>query len=264
MTIQVRQDSRGVATVTIANAAKLNTLNPALMTELVSSVEALGRDPALRVVILRGEGERAFIGGADIIAMANLDAAGARAFITQVHRSCDVFRRLPVPVIGRIQGYTLGAGLEVAAACDFRVAAEGAVFGMPEVRIGLPSVVEAALLPGLIGWGRTRQLLLTGDNIDAQQALAWGLVEQVVPAAQLDATVERLAQSIVDSGPHAVRLQKALITDWETLALPDAIQRGIDRFEQAYATDEPHRMMAGFLERQRQRKLQRSSGGNSQ
>ncbi|HET8996763.1 MAG TPA: enoyl-CoA hydratase, partial [Acetobacteraceae bacterium] len=210
MSIELRRDERGVATVTIANAAKLNTLNPALMTKLVETVETLGRDPALRVVILRGEGERAFIGGADITAMATLDAAGARAFITQVHRSCDVFRRLPVPVIARIQGYTLGAGLEVAAACDFRVAAEDAVFGMPEVRIGLPSVVEAALLTGLIGWGRTRQLLLTGENIDARKAEAWGFVEQVVPAAGLDSTVERLVQCILDSGPRAVRLQKTL------------------------------------------------------
>jgi len=261
MTVDVRQDGRGVATVTIANAAKLNTLNPALMAALIGAVETLGGDPGLRAVVLRGEGERAFIGGADITAMAKLDAAGARAFITQVHRCCDVFRRLPVPVIARIQGYVLGAGLEVAAACDFRVAAEGAVFGMPEVRIGLPSVVEAALLPGLIGWGRTRQLLLTGDNIDARRAEAWGFLEQVVPAAELDSTVERLVQSILDSGRHAVRLQKALISDWETLPLAGAIQRGIDRFTEAFATDEPHRMMAGFLEGQRQRKLRGGSGG---
>lgn len=261
MSVEVRQDERGVATVTIANAAKLNTLNPALMQALIEAVETLGRDPALRAVILRGEGERAFIGGADITAMATLDQEGARAFITQVHRCCDVFRRLPVPVVGRIQGFALGAGLEVAAACDFRVASEDAAFGMPEVRVGLPSVVEAALLPGLIGWGRTRQLLLTGDNIDARTAEAWGLVEQVVPTAELDASVERLVQSILDSGPHAVRLQKALMSEWETLPLPAAIQRGIDRFTEAYATDEPRRMMAGFLDRQRARKLRRGNGG---
>ena len=261
MNVEVHQDQRGVATVTIANAAKLNTLNPPLMQALIDAVEALGRDAGLRAVILRGEGDRAFIGGADITTMATLDQAGARAFITQVHRSCDVFRRLPVPVIGRIQGYVLGAGLEVTAACDFRVAAEDAVFGMPEVRIGLPSVVEAALLPGLIGWGRTRQLLLTGDNIDGRKAEAWGLVEQVVPAAELDAAVERLVQSILDSGSHAVRLQKALIAEWETLPPSAAIQRGIDRFTEAYATEEPRRMMAGFLDRQRARKLQRGNGG---
>src|ERR1044071_4052779 len=109
-----------------------------------------------------------------------------------------------------------------------RVASTDAQFGMPEVRLGVPSVVEAALLPQLIGWGRTRQLLLTGDAIDAATAQAWGLVEEVVPADALDATVERLIASILASGPRAVRLQKALITDWEDLPLRHAVQRGID------------------------------------
>jgi enoyl-CoA hydratase/carnithine racemase len=255
MTVNVQCGPDHVATVTITNAAKLNTLNRRVMTALVETVERLARDPELRVVVLRGEGGRAFIGGADITEMATLDAAGARDFITLVHRCCDAFRRLPVPVIARIQGYTLGAGLEVAAACDIRVAADDAVFGMPEVRIGLPSVVEAALLPGLIGWGRTRQLLLTGENIDAQRAHAWGLLEECVPATALDATVDRLVRGILDSGPHAVRLQKALIAEWEALPLEAAIQRGVESFAAAYASDEPQRMMAGFLAQQRRRKL---------
>ena len=99
-----------------------------------------------------------------------------------------------MPVIARVNGYALGAGLEVAAACDLRIASSNAVFGMPEVKVGIPSVVEAALLPGLIGWGRTRELLLFGENIDAATALAWGLVEQVVAPAELDAAVERAAR----------------------------------------------------------------------
>lgn len=255
MPIELQRDARGVATLTIANAGKLNTLNSALMQQLIATAEDLGRDPALRAVVLRGEGGRAFIGGADITEMAGLDSDGARAFITLVHRSCDVFRRLPVPVIARIQGYTLGAGLEVAAACDIRVASEDSMFGMPEVRVGLRSVVEAALLPGLIGWGRTRLLLLTGDSIDAQQALAWGLVESVLPLAQLDDAVEQLVQSILDSGPHAVRRQKALISEWESLSPEAAIQRGIAAFAAAYETDEPRRMLGGFVDRQRARKL---------
>ena len=200
--VDVRQDARGVAVVTIENPAKLNTLSTSVMTDLIAAVERLGSDAGLRAVVLRGAGERAFIGGADIAEMAALDAASARAFITLVHRSCDVFRRLPVPVIARIQGYVFGAGVEVAAACDVRVAATGSRFGMPEVRLGVPSVVEAALLPQLIGWGRTRQLLLTGDTIDAATAHAWGLVEKLVPADQLDQAVERLIVSILASGPR--------------------------------------------------------------
>jgi len=105
-------------------------------------------------------------------------------------------RELPVPVIARVNGYALGAGLEVAAACDLRIASSNAVFGMPEVKVGIPSVVEAALLPGLIGWGRTRELLLFGENIDAATALAWGLVEQVVSQSELDAAVKQIEKNV--------------------------------------------------------------------
>jgi enoyl-CoA hydratase/carnithine racemase len=251
--IDVAIDARGVATVPLANAAKLNTLNTPVMRKLVAAVQQLGRDETLRAVVLRGAGDRAFIGGADITEMASLDPNSARAFISLVHRSCDVFRRMPVPVIARIRGYVFGAGVEVAAACDMRVACTDAQFGMPEVRLGVPSVVEAALLPQLIGWGRTRQWLLTGDTIDAATAHAWGLVEQVVPPEQLDAAVERLLGSILASGPRAIRLQKALITAWEDLPLREAIQRGIDSFAASWRTDEPQQMMRQFVDRKRTR-----------
>src|SRR5271166_4050227 len=252
--VRVQQDARGIAVVTIDNPAKLNTLNTAVMSDLVAAVEGLGLDATLRAVVLRGAGERAFVGGADINEMAGLDPASARAFITLAHRSCDVFRRLPVPVIARIQGYVFGAGVEVAAACDMRVAASDAQFGMPEVRLGVPSVVEAALLPQLIGWGRTRQWLLTGDTIDAATAQAWGLVEEAVPAGELDASVERLIGSVLASGQRAVRLQKALITDWEDLPLRQAVQRGIDCFAAAWESEEPRLMMQRFLVERRARK----------
>jgi enoyl-CoA hydratase/carnithine racemase len=252
--ISVRQDVRGVAWVTIENDAKLNTLNRAVMTALVTAVERLDEDGALRAVVLRGAGSRAFIGGADIAEMAGLDSASAREFITLVHRSCDVFRRLAVPAIACMQGWVLGAGLEIAAACDLRIAATNARFGMPEVRVGIPSVVEAALLPGLIGWGRTRRLLLTGETIDAATALSWGLVEEVVSAGQLNAAVEKALTGILASGPRAIRLQKSLIRDWETLPVGAAIQRGIDCFATAWETDEPRGLMQRFLDAQRQRK----------
>jgi enoyl-CoA hydratase len=248
--VRVEQDTRGIAVLTIDNAAKLNTLNTAVMTDLIAAAKQLGSDTTLRAVIVRGAGDRAFVGGADINEMAGLQPESARAFITLVHRSCDVFRRLPVPVIARIQGYVFGAGVEIAAACDMRVASIDAQFGMPEVRLGVPSVVEAALLPQLIGWGRTRQWLLTGDNIDAMTASSWGLVETVVPPDQLDAAVERLIESILASGAKAVRLQKALIAEWENLPLRQAIQRGIERFAESWESDEP-RLLMGEFERQR-------------
>jgi enoyl-CoA hydratase/carnithine racemase len=167
---------------------------------------------------------------------------------------CKVLRDLPVPVIARVNGYCLGAGLEVMAACDLHIAGDNAVFGMPEVKIGLPSVVEAALLPQLIGWGRTKLLLYTGDNIDARTALEWGLVEQVVPAADLDAAVGSRVRSIVESGPKAVRLQKELIREWEAMPVGDAIEAGIRCIVRAYQTDEPARMVGEAIRRLKARK----------
>src|SRR5579863_8805472 len=249
-----RPEGGHVARVTIDNARKLNTLNRALMVEIVETIERLEADAALRLVILSGAGERAFVGGADIAELAALDGESARDFITLVHRCCDGFRRLAVPVIARIDGYALGAGLELAAACDLRVASEGAQFGMPEVRVGIPSVVEAALLPQLIGHGRARRLLLTGEMIGAAQALAWGLVDHVAPPAQLDAAVEQFAAAILMGGKHALRLQKALIADWQDLSTSAAIARGIDAFTEAYATDEPRQMAGARLAALRARK----------
>jgi enoyl-CoA hydratase/carnithine racemase len=212
---------------------------------------ALAGDAGLRAAVLAGEGDNAFIGGADIAEMAELDAVTARAFISRLHGACEAIRNLPVPVIARLQGWTLGAGLEVAAACDLRVAAQNARFGMPEVRVGIPSVIEAALLPQLIGWGRTRRLLLTGAIIDAAAALAWGLVEEVVQPQRLDIAIDEVLADICAGGPQAIRLQKQLIRQWEELAPRAAIARGIDCFAEAWRTTEPTAAMRAFLRRRR-------------
>ena len=242
-----RLEGGRLARLTIDNASKLNSLNRALMAEIVEAADGLATDPQLRLVVLTGAGERAFVGGADIGEIAALDRESAREFITLVHRCCDAFRRLPVPVIARIDGYALGAGLELACACDLRVASGRALFGMPEVRIGIPSVVEAALLPKLIGHGRARRLLLTGETIGAAEALSWGLVDVAAPSEALDEAVEDLARPILAAGPNAIRLQKSLILDWEELPTAAAVQRGIDCFVGAYDTDEPARMAGAML-----------------
>jgi enoyl-CoA hydratase len=251
---ETRPEGGDVLRFTIDNAKKLNSLNRALMHEILAAAEPLAADPELRLVILTGAGERAFVGGADINELAALDQTSAREFITLVHRCCDVFRRLPVPVIACIDGYTLGAGLELAAACDLRVASERSVFGMPEVRVGIPSVVEAALLPQLIGYGRARRLLLTGVTIDAEEALSWALVDAVAPPDRLDDMVERFAGTILAGGPQAIRLQKRLILDWQELPTGKAIARGIEALVEAYATDEPRRMAGARLAEMRARK----------
>jgi len=252
--VDVRFDARSggtIACLTIDNRAKLNTLDRALMTEFIAAVEALSAREDLRALVLRGAGDKAFIGGANIPEMAALDRDSAKDFIVLVHRTCDCLRRLPVPAIARIDGYALGAGLEVAVSCDLRVASTRAKFGMPEVRVGIPSVVEAALIPRLIGLGRARELLMLGEMIDAQTALQWGLVERVVEPETLDAEVEKIVGALLAAGPLAVRLQKALMRQWEELPAGAAIAAGIEAFVRAFDTDEPSRMLSAFLDRKR-------------
>ncbi|HVV80097.1 MAG TPA: enoyl-CoA hydratase [Pseudolabrys sp.] len=252
--VDLRLDKRErgtVAFVTLDNQAKLNTLHRALMTEFIAAVVSLSHADDLRAVVLSGAGDKAFIGGANITEMSRLDPDSARDFITLVHQTCDCLRRCPVPVIARIDGFALGAGLEVAVSCDLRIATDRAKFGMPETKVGIPSVVEAALIPRLIGGGRARELLMLGEIIDAQTALNWGLVERVVAPDKLDAEVEKMLAALFAAGPQAVRLQKSLMCEWENLPADQAIAAGIDAFSRAYETQEPRRMMSVFLNRTR-------------
>jgi enoyl-CoA hydratase len=244
-------DRGRIARFVVDYPERLNILNSELIAQLTSAVDDLRDDEKLRVVMLTGAGDRAFIGGADINEMAGLDEESARAFITRLHDACGALRRLPVPVIARISGYCLGAGLEIAASCDLRVASEHSTFGMPEVRVGFPSVIEAALLPRLVGWGKTAHLIYTGESISAREAADCGLIESVVHQDQLDETVNRWVEAILEAGPRAIRLQKALLRQWETLPLEEAIESGIESFAQANRSDEPHRLMKTFLQRKR-------------
>ncbi len=256
--VRVERVERGggfVATVVLDNARRLNSMNSALMAEFVEKLEGLAREDDLRALILTGDGDKAFVGGADIKEMGAIKSPhDARAFITRVHGCCHAVRAIPAPTIARINGFCFGAGFELAAACDLRVSADSAVFGMPEVKLGIPSVVEAALLPQLIGWGRTRQILLLGENFSAADAEAWGFLEARVPADELDAAVETWVAQLMSSTPLATRIQKKLIRDWEDLPVRAAVEAGIDAFARAYESDEPAEAMAAFLEGQGARK----------
>jgi enoyl-CoA hydratase/carnithine racemase len=154
-------------------------------------------------------------------------------------------------VIARVNGYCIGGALELAAACDLRIAADSARFGMPEVRLGIPSVIEAALLARLMGAGRARWLLLTGEMIDAAEALRWGLVERVVAPGVLDAEVDAALDAILAGGAEALRAQKRLNQMYETLPFAQAVAASIDAFEAAYATGEPERLIGDYLRRRR-------------
>ena len=247
-----RRQSGVVANVVFDNARRLNVLNPPALLDLTEAFLGLAREGDLRCVVFSGAGGRAFIGGADINHMATMkEPEDGRRFITMIHKLCQAIRDCPVPVICRMEGYTLGAGLEVAAACDMRIAADNAHFGMPEVRVGIPSVVEAALLPRLIGWGRTSWLLLTAENIDAATADRWGMVEQVVPVTKLDAAIARCVDSIVEATPLAVRAQKRLMRRWERLSIDEAVQAGIDAFAQSVSDGEHIERMTAFINRKK-------------
>jgi enoyl-CoA hydratase/carnithine racemase len=247
----VDRDPRGVVRLTICNAGSLNILGSAVIDGVREGLEALAAERQIRVLVIAGQSEKSMIGGADIKEMATLDQASAEKFITGLRDLCEAVRAFPSPVIARMPGWCLGGGLEVAAACDIRIASHDARFGMPEVRVGIPSVIHAALLPRLIGWGRARWLLLTAENIDAPTALAWGLVDVVAPDGALDAAVEHTVQSLLACGPEALRSQKALLRQWEELPLKESVDLSIGAFGRAFLTDEPMRLMQGFIERKR-------------
>jgi enoyl-CoA hydratase/carnithine racemase len=245
-----RQGAR-VATVTFG-AKRVNVFDSVTIEQLTVAFERLATDDDLRAVVLRGGQGQAFSMGADVKEMAALDVESAEAFVTRLHRLCEAVRAAPVPVIARIQGHCLGAGLEVAASCDLRIASDDSRFGMPEILLGVPSVIEAALLPTLIGWGKTRELVYTGATIDAAEAARIGLLERTAPVDELDGAVAQWVEAIAtDASPAAVRLQKQLIRRWETLPLKDAIEAGIPSFRAAYESGEPQRLMGEWVEGRR-------------
>ena len=237
----------GVARCTL-DRPPLNLLEPGLIAALRAAFVELASDASVRVAVVTGAG-RAFTAGMDVRVLRDLDPAGATALITSLHDAIDAVHRAPFPVVAAVNGHALGAGFELALACDVRVAAETATLGLPEVRVGVPSVIQAALLPPLVGPGRAAELLLTGVTISAEQALGWGLVNKVVGREALDEAVEVTVSAITACAPQAVRLQKALILRWRESALTDAVRAGIPAFAAAYGTGEPLEGAAAFLEK---------------
>jgi len=244
----------GVATVELVNAKSMNILGSEAIEELTTEFRRLSRKDDCRVVVLRGAGDKAFIGGADINEMAGLDRAAAEAFISRLAALCEAVRACPAPVIARLSGWCLGAGLEVAVSCDLRVAGAGAAFGMPEVAVGIPSVIHAALIPAMIGASRAAWLLLTGETIDAGTAASWGLVHDMVPDDELDARITQLAARMAALGPQAVRRQKRLLNEWTDMTPARAIEDSIAQFGLAFLTGEPRHYMTRFTERQAARR----------
>ena len=230
------------------NRPPLNLLEPTILRALAETFSGLASDPTVRVAVITGSG-RAFTAGMDVRVLRDLDVAGAKALIATVHAAIASVHDAPFPVIAALNGPALGAGFELALACDLRFAASGALLGLPEVRVGVPSVVEAALLPAMVGPGRAAEMLFSGESITAETALASGLVNRVLPLDALRETVEAVTAKILACGPSAIRLQKELIIHWRQTDLRSAVQYGINAFAAAYATGEPREGAVAFLEK---------------
>ncbi|SMR52382.1 unnamed protein product [Zymoseptoria tritici ST99CH_1E4] len=254
-----------IATITLSNPLKLNILTTPLLHALTSTLHSLSSHPTLRCLILTSSPTPqskppSFIGGADISEMHALTTpASAQTFIRNIHDTCAAIRTFPVPVIARIHGLCLGAGLELAASCDLRIASEISTFGMPEVAVGIPSVVEAALLPGLIGTGRTRRLVYLAERIDAEEAERWGLVERVVDGGEveLDAAVKEWTDRLGQMGPAAIRAQKKLCRGWEQAGgVEEAVEMGVEAYGRMWEDggSEPREFMGRFVNRKRGQK----------
>lgn len=242
----LRVERSGGAAWCVLDRPPLNLLEPTLIARVEAAFRELAADASVRVAVLTGAG-RAFTAGMDVRVLRDLDAAGARRLITALHDALDAVHRAPFPTLAALNGPTLGAGFELALACDLRVAAESATLGLPEVRVGVPSVIQAALLPPLVGPGRAAEMLLLGEAVTAAEALRWGLVNRVVPAADLRDAVQGAVSRLLACGPTAIRLQKRLIVEWRETDLRSAVRAGIDAFAAAYATGEPREGATAFL-----------------
>jgi len=238
----------GLLTVSLDRAGKRNAINRELMGDLMAVFSQASRNEEIHCVVLAGS-QGVFSAGADLNEMANLNATAAAQFIRMLHKMIQAVHTCPVPVIAGVQGACFGAGLELAAACDLRVATADARFAMPEVKVGIPSVIEAALLPRLIGRGRAAWMVLTGESITAETAEHWGLVEGVVPPQDFQEGVVSLARTILAADRSALIAQKRLMRVWDQAPLDQAIEASVPLFAKSFESGTPNRLMAKMLKK---------------
>jgi len=232
----------GIATITVHRPAVRNALNSATMRELRAVFDQAKADEAVRVIILTGSGDKAFIAGADINELAKLSPVEGRDYSLAGQAIFDFIENLGKPVIAAVNGYALGGGCELAMACTFRVASDNAVFGQPEVKLGIiPGYGGTQRLAKLVGRGQASQLLVTGEMLPAAEALRIGLVNQVVPQAELQVTVEAIAKKVIANAPLAVKF------------CLDALDRGMEMeatlFGLCCTTDDMKEGTRAFLEK---------------
>ena len=237
-----------VAWITVNRPGKLNALNRATVELITASATRAIADPDVAVLVLTGGGEKAFVAGADIGEMASMDAREGQAFGRFLTTSFDLLERSPKPVIAAINGFALGGGCELAMACHIRIAADNARFGQPEVSLGLiPGAGGTQRLQRLVGRGKAMELILTGEMISAEEAHRIGLVNQVVPAAELRTRVAAVGACIGSRSPVALaRAIDAVMTGGD-LGLDDAMRLEAALFGLCFATGDMKEGTAAFL-----------------
>lgn len=250
-TENIRVEKRGsLALVTLDRPKVLNALNAATFTELDATFDELASDGEVRVVLLTGAGERAFAAGADIRELAAVDAGEGKALSLRGQAVLRKIETLGKPVIACVKGFALGGGCELAMACTLRIAAEDAKFGQPEVKLGvIPGYGGTQRLPRLVGRGAALKLLLTGAIIDATEALRIGLVDEVVPAAELMPRAEFLAGEIAAQAPLAITETLRVVDEGLNVALDLALLREADRFGHLCDTADKAEGTNAFLEK---------------
>ena len=248
--VKVEQDG-GIVTLTIDRQEKLNALDPQVVEEIgqaLLEVESEGPD----AIIVTGAGEKSFVAGADIAAMSEMDPIEAKRFAEIGHAAMALLDKSPVPTIAAVNGFALGGGCEIALACDIRIAAENALFGFPEVGLGiLPGMGGTQRLPRLIGPAFAKELIFTGRRIGAEEAKEMGLVNRVVPEGEALATAGEIAAEISANGPIAVRHAKAAANRSLDVDLISGLEYEADQFALLFATTDAKEGMGAFIERRK-------------
>src|SRR5262245_8501901 len=241
-----KDDAIGVLKVN--RPKSLNALNPATVKEIAACLEAVRQDPSIRCLIVTGEGDRAFVAGADISAMVTMTAIEGHAFSELGLGVLRQLETLPIPVIAAVNGFALGGGTELALACDLIIAADKAKFGQPEINLGvIPGFGGTQRLARRIGLPRARELIYSGDMIDAETALRYGLANKVVPLADLMNEAKALAQKLATKPPLAIRQAKAAINAGIDMDLDNGCRFENEAFALTFATEDKKEGMEAFL-----------------
>jgi enoyl-CoA hydratase len=248
-TVLVERDDH-VAAVTLNRPDKLNALNEELLQELASVVHELSRDATVRCAVLTGAGDKAFAAGADIAAMSEMTAVRAKQFAEMGHAIGHAIETAPFPFVAAVNGFALGGGCELALACDFIYASDKAKLGQPEVNLGvIPGFGGTQRLARRVGEARARELCMTGDMVAADEALRIGLVNAVVPHAELLPRVREVAKKIASKGPLAISAAKRVILRGADVPLPTANELEATAFAALFGTADQREGMRAFLEK---------------